>query len=214
MWTLLHHGFGLVCGQNPGHTWALGGLELPCCQRCTGLYAGACSATLLHLWLRPKCTGRFLEVHGAFLLLMTPFGFHWLPQGPTVRALTGVLFGFGLVAFLALSIVARGQSSQESPPPGPLPIGWRAGATPVGRLLVNPIPWPWGYALGLALALVLVPWSAAQGGPWAAFTLSGLALGGALALGVLVLANTLLALRGALHLVRRLLQACPLLRNQ
>ena len=41
MQDLLQTIFGWVCGQNPGHTWAPGGLMLPCCQRCTGLYAGA-----------------------------------------------------------------------------------------------------------------------------------------------------------------------------
>ena len=33
--------FAFLCGQNPEHTWAPGGLLLPCCQRCLGLYVGA-----------------------------------------------------------------------------------------------------------------------------------------------------------------------------
>ncbi len=75
---------------------------LPCCQRCLGLYVGAAVAAGSHLWLRPRLTGRFLELHGAFLLCMLPFGFHWLPQGPLLRTITGVLFGFGVVTFLWL----------------------------------------------------------------------------------------------------------------
>lgn len=101
---ILAHWFAAVCGQDPGHTWAPGGILLPCCQRCTGLYVGASVAMLLHLWLRPKLTGRFLEIHGGFLLAMVPFGFHWVAQGPVLRALSGVLFGFAVVTFLWLPL--------------------------------------------------------------------------------------------------------------
>ena len=100
----LAHWFAAVCGQDPGHTWAPGGILLPCCQRCTGLYVGAGVAALLHLWVRPKLSGRFLEIHGAFLVVMAPFGFHWVAQGPALRTLTGVLFGFAVVTFLWLPL--------------------------------------------------------------------------------------------------------------
>jgi uncharacterized membrane protein len=103
----LNHTFSWVCGQNPDHTWIPGGLPLPCCQRCTGLYVGAAVAVLLHLALKPLPTARFLQIHGLFLLLMVPFGFHWLPQGELLRAGTGVLFGFGVVTFLSLKLSAR-----------------------------------------------------------------------------------------------------------
>ncbi len=99
---LFNHFFAYLCGQNLDHTWAPGGSLLPCCERCTGLYVGACVAAILHLWLRPKLTGRCLEIHGLFLLLMVPFGFHWLPQGALIRTTTGALFGFGIVTFLCL----------------------------------------------------------------------------------------------------------------
>ncbi len=92
--------FALVCGQNPGHTWAPGGVLLPCCQRCAGLYCGAGLALFLHLWLRPRLTANFLYVHGGFLLLMVPFGYHWVPQGPVLRTISGFLFGAGLMTFL------------------------------------------------------------------------------------------------------------------
>ena len=103
----LFHLFAAVCGQNPGHTWAPGGMLLPCCQRCTGLYVGAGVAGLLHLWLRPRLSGRFLEIHGAFLIFMVPFGFHWVADGPVLRTVTGVLFGFGVVTCLWLAIETR-----------------------------------------------------------------------------------------------------------
>src|SRR5512136_137064 len=112
----LSHLFSAVCGQDPGHTFAPGGLLLPCCQRCIGLYAGAALSALLHLRLRPKLTGRFLELHGGFLLLMLPFGYHWIPQGPFLRAATGVLFGCALVTFLRLPL---SQIIPRSPENGP-----------------------------------------------------------------------------------------------
>jgi len=109
------HWFTAVCGQDPGHTWAPGGILLPCCQRCTGLYVGAGVAVLLHLWLRPRLSGRFLEIHGAFLLAMVPFGFHWVAQGPILRTLSGVLFGFAVVTFLWLPLSQRARKRTAWP---------------------------------------------------------------------------------------------------
>jgi uncharacterized membrane protein len=96
--------FSTLCGQNPAHTWAPGGELLPLCQRCTGLYAGACLVTALHLSVRPRLTGRFLWVHGLFLLLMVPFGYHWVAQESVLRTITGLLFGAGVVTFLLVSL--------------------------------------------------------------------------------------------------------------
>jgi uncharacterized membrane protein len=114
MLEVLAHWFAAICGQDPGHTWAPGGILLPCCQRCTGLYVGAGAAALLHLWLRPKLSGRFLEIHGVFLVVMVPFGFHWVAQGPVLRTLTGVLFGFGVVTLLWLPLSQRADSRGRS----------------------------------------------------------------------------------------------------
>ncbi len=114
MLEILAHWFAAVCGQDLGHTWAPGGILLPCCQRCTGLYVAAGVAALLHLWLRPRPTGRFLEMHGAFLLVMVPFGLHWVAQGPVLRTLTGVLFGFGVVTFLSLPLSRAGERRCKS----------------------------------------------------------------------------------------------------
>jgi uncharacterized membrane protein len=171
-----------VCGQNPDHTWAPGGLPLPCCQRCLGLYAGAGVALCLHWWRRPKLSGRFLEAHGAFLLLMLPFGCHWLPQGPVLRALAGVLFGFGVATFLWLPLSGR--------------VFLREASRPASQRV-------FGYALALALTLALAPGLGAAGGKPAAYALAGLVLWGALALAFLVLANAALGLGYALQLARR-----------
>lgn len=173
MLEVLTHLFAAVCGQNPEHTWSPGGLLLPCCQRCAGFYAGACVAALVHWWLRPKPTGRFLEVHGAFLLVMLPLGFHWLPHGPVLRTLSGVLFGFGVVAFLWLPLGAALE---------------RPRTVVLARI----------YAVSLAGTLVLVPFLAFLGGELAAYSLSGLAFCGALALGALVAADLALGVAGAI----------------
>jgi uncharacterized membrane protein len=221
MLEVLHHLFAAVCGQNPEHTWAPGGVPLPFCQRCTGLYVGAGAAWLLHRWLKPRPTARFLEVHGAFLLLMAPCGFHWVPQGPVLRTLSGALFGFAVVAFLWLPVgdararwVAGSRRFSRSLRNAP---GEATGSTTesafdeisVGRVpavvqqRVNAPPGQWAYAAILAATLVLVPLFAAYGGKVAAYVLCGLASGGAAALGLLVLANAVLGLCGLVHVARR-----------
>jgi uncharacterized membrane protein len=184
MFALLAHWFAAVCGQYPGHTWAPGGILLPCCQRCTGLYVGAGAAALLHLWLRPKLSGRFLEIHGAFLVVMVPFGFHWVAQGPMLRTLTGVLFGFGVVTFLWLPL------SQRAGKPRSRPL-WLQGSA-------------WGYFVILGAAVILLPTTAMLGGAFAAYGLSGAACWGALVLAALIAGDVCLGLLGGLRLLRRL----------
>jgi uncharacterized membrane protein len=117
---LLRHVFGWVCGQNPAHTWSPGGELLPLCQRCTGVYIGAFAAALLHLAWRPAPAPRWLWLNGAFLLFIMPSGFYWIPQNPELRCASGILFGFGLVAFLWLTLPenpfrsSRGDEAQNS----------------------------------------------------------------------------------------------------
>jgi uncharacterized membrane protein len=178
MLDIISHLFAAVCGQNPGHTWAPGGLLLPCCQRCTGLYVGAGVAALLHLWLRPKLSRRFLEVHGACLLAMAPFGLHWVVQGPVLRTTTGVLFGFAVVTFLWLPLSSRFTFHVSRP-------GVRY------------------YFLVLGATLLLLPLAASVGGTFAAYALSGLIGWGALALFALVVAGVILGLLGILRRMRR-----------
>jgi uncharacterized membrane protein len=176
MLTAVTHLFGVLCGQNPAHTWAPGGIPLPCCQRCLGLYAGAAVAALLLTVLKPKLTGRFLEVHGAFLLVMVPLGFHWLPHGSVTRTISGILFGFGVVAFLWLPLAAS-----------------RAPQSPCIRT----------YVITLVATIVFVPLLASCGSRLAAYGLSGLGCCGAAALGGLVLANLSLAIAGFARFVQR-----------
>ncbi len=184
---LIYHLFSAVCGQHPDHTWTSAGVPLPCCQRCLGLYAGAAVAMALHGWLKPRLTGRFLEVHGLFLLVMAPFGFHWLPQGPVLRTLTGILFGFGVVTFLWLPLAARiteesaGRNSK-----------WKEGLATQSRAI---LAWRHdAYVCGLVGCMLVLPLLAARGGEWAGFVLSVLAVCGLAALAGLVMANLCLAI--------------------
>jgi hypothetical protein len=130
--------------------------------------------------LKPRLTRRFLELHGLFLLLMVPFGYHWLPQEALLRTATGVLFGFGLVTYLWLPTADWNRDGET---------GWpRAGQI---------------YAAAVVLVLLLVPSLAAWGERFAALSLSCLALCGAATLLALAIANVGL---GAMLLARLILR--------
>ncbi len=174
MLEFLHHGFGWVCGQSQAHTWSPGGEQLPCCQRCTGVYVGAFAATLLHLAWRPAPTSRWLGLNGALLLFIIPSGFYWIPQNPELRCASGVLFGFSLVAFLRLCLARPSQTNF------PKRNSW---------------PQLAGFAATVIACLVFIPLLAGSGSSMAAHLLGAAAAGGALALLALVLANVWLALR-------------------
>lgn len=96
----LNEVFNFLCGQV--HNWSIGGLSLPFCQRCTGLYIGALYAMAAILLFRPRPTRVCLWLHGTFLLVMAPFGFHLVEQNAIIRTVTGQLFGAGLAYFLVL----------------------------------------------------------------------------------------------------------------
>lgn len=98
---LLRELFSHICGQQ--HCWVLGGQVLPFCQRCTGLYVGGFCALILILAFRLRPNAFLYWIHGVFLLVMIPYGFHFVSQGVFVGTLTGVLFGFGLAYYLALN---------------------------------------------------------------------------------------------------------------
>jgi len=185
-----------------------------------GLYVGAGAAALLHLWLRPKLSGRFLEIHGAFLVVMVPFGFHWVAQGPVLRTLTGVLFGFGVVTFLWLPLSQRADSRGRSRRRQSAHFSAvseisadcrrrlqfagcfsRLGEPPVllGLRLAG-----WFYFVMLGATLILLPTTAMLGGALAAYGLSGAACWGALVLAALIAGDVSLGLLGALRLLRRL----------
>lgn len=101
---LLRMVFSYICGQQ--HNWMLGEVTLPFCQRCTGLYVGAFCALMLIAAFRPRPSAFLYWLHGLFMLVMVPFGFHLVPHGGLIRTFTGALFAFGLVYYLALNPVS------------------------------------------------------------------------------------------------------------
>jgi hypothetical protein len=209
MLEVLDHLLGFVCGQNPNHTWAPGGIPLPCCERCLGLYGGAACAAALLLWLKPSFNGRFLTAHGTLLLLMAPFGFHWLPHGPFIRTMTGIWFGAACVAFLVLPFLARDEGSCDA--------GLACGPeTAAAGIISDPSTTgsnrssrhrAYGFVLGLAL--ILLPTLAAHGNRPIAYLLSLLVGLGAAVLGGLAIANVLLLLLASCRLQRPSAPAGP-----
>jgi uncharacterized membrane protein len=193
MLELLRHVFGWVCGQNPAHTWSPGGELLPLCQRCTGVYVGAFVAALLHLAARPVPTTRWLWLNGAFLLFMLPSGFYWIPQNPELRCASGILFGFGLVAFLRLTLPrnlfrsSRREEAQTKIANRKSQIGKKSVLLRVGCCKF--------FTTGLLAALIGTPLLAENGNAAAAGILIFASVAGALALAALLLANVFFLLR-------------------
>ena len=183
MLDFLHQLFSFVCGQSLAHTWSPGGEVLPCCQRCTGLYVGAFTAALLHLARAPQPTRFWRWLNGSFLLLMIPAGYHWFPQSAAVRAASGILFGFGLVAYLWLPLLEKFTIYD-------LRFTSAGHERRVNRKsqIAN--------ALVLLTALVGTPLLGESETPLAAAVLTLLTAGGALALAMLLAANVWFAARG------------------
>lgn len=173
MLDLLRHVFGWVCGQDPAHTWSPGGELLPLCQRCTGVYAGAFVAALLHLAWPPAPTPRWLWLNGAFLLFILPSGFYWIPQNAELRSASGILFGFGLVGFLWLTLPRKDEPASAK----------------------NSRPQLAAFAASLIAALALIPLLAEDSNALAAGILTAACTAGAVGLAVLLFANLFFLLR-------------------
>ena len=160
----LRETFALVCGQH--RFWTLGGVDLPFCQRCTGLYVGAAIAVVLWAVFRPRPTYRFLAVHGLLIVLMVPFGFHLVPQNAAVRTLSGQLFAVGLVGYLGLLPGSR--------------LGWWRQAR----------QWrPWAYGAGVLAGVAAVQVAVGAGGRLAGGVLAWVGFAGLGALAVLAAVN-------------------------
>lgn len=97
---LFERAFSHVCGS--ANVWNLGGELLPFCQRCTGLYVGCIAALVAYVAVRPRPTAGLLWFHGALLVGMVPFGYHWVSQNDILRTATGFLFACGIVYYLLL----------------------------------------------------------------------------------------------------------------
>jgi len=171
----------------------------------------------------------FLRIHGAFLLFMAPFGFHWVAHGAAMRTITGVLFGFAVVTFLWLPVVGafRGRtfSRGEGLKPGretsniqhpTSNIHWQSfgGSLDVGGSMLDvgcfQRVWSalrsaaWAYFVVLAAALALLPLTARSGGTPAAFVLSVLSTWGAFCFAALIAADVSLGLLAVFRWLLRL----------
>jgi uncharacterized membrane protein len=166
--------FSHVCGQV--NLCEVSGQAIPLCYRCTGLYFGAALALILSTF-RPRARAAMLWVNGIFMLVMLPFGYHLVPQGPTLRMITGQLFAYGLVYYLLL-IPAKDTWARD---------GIRATAA---YFIVA--------AAGVVLLLALVRY----GGHSAAIFISAAAVVGLVALSSLTLASTLLICISAVRSLR------------
>jgi uncharacterized membrane protein len=168
--------FSHICGQQ--HCWILGGQPLPFCQRCTGLYVGAFCALILLIIFRLRPNAFLYWLHGIFMLVMIPFGFHLVAHGGLMRTLTGALFGFGLVYYLALNPFTAWQ-------------WWKTGTVRHTQI----------YLLLLVVLLTLLLLTARSGDGFSALVLTGqgvlgfVALCSLTAINLAVLPGTLRALR-------------------
>jgi len=172
-----------LCGQYAPHVWTPGGVALPCCQRCTGLYAGVFAALVLWAFSRPGPGRAGLAIHALMLLQMIPLGLHWVPQGPVLRCWSGLWLGFAAVYFLGAA-PARWRAARQGSA-----HRWHAekGGGTCRRL------GPAIYVGGLILTMILVPSGGVHGGRAAWMLLALAATAGALGLGALILANLILA---------------------
>ena len=94
--------FRAVCHQNPNLLDKIGGVVVPLCPRCTGIYLGIFSAQLSLLVLRKHTVDRFppREVNIACFILALPILVDWFSVHIGLRTttlpyrfITGLLFG-------------------------------------------------------------------------------------------------------------------------
>ncbi len=109
---------GGVCGQIPGHSFIIGGGQLPLCARCTGTYLGALLGLLgLAALRRWRASGlpptEILALLGSFIVLWGIDGLNsflsLLPNAPhlyephnLLRLITGALNGLALSVIVSL----------------------------------------------------------------------------------------------------------------
>jgi uncharacterized membrane protein len=116
MWLIsLAHWFGsAVCDQLVAHSYTFGGVVLPLCARCTGMYLGALVTLGFHAWRHPRAVGL---PRPWMLLALVLFFFAWagdgvnsflsvIPAAPhlyppanILRLITGTLMGISVGSF-------------------------------------------------------------------------------------------------------------------
>ena len=88
--------FGFQCHRDPTRALTVGGIELPVCARCFGIYAGlAWGALVLRPRLEPKFVRLWLFASTVFMLLdVVTELLEMRPSWPALRVLTGSLLAW------------------------------------------------------------------------------------------------------------------------
>lgn len=152
-WTIsLAHWLGsAVCGQLPEHTYSIGGVALPLCARCTGMYVGALCSLAYFSWRHPRSASLprswFAAAPLLFfvlwatdgvnsLLASVPIFPHLYPPENVLRLITGTLMG---ITIASLIFIVFNSVTWQHPNPEPI--------LATGRELM--------YLLGIAAVIVL-----------------------------------------------------------
>lgn len=168
-WVLtLAHWFGsAVCAQLTADSYYIGGVPLPLCARCTGMYVGALGTLVFHAWRHPKS----IALPRTWILAVIPlFFFAWAGDGVNsflssvpgfphlytplniLRLATGTLMGISLgsVMFVLFNSVMWQDPSHSPILAGPTELFALLG---LGALLILAVQSGWGLLL-YPLALV------------------------------------------------------------
>lgn len=133
-----------VCGQQ--RCFFVGGVSLPVCQRCLGLYSGAAltwgGLLLGNVWRRPLPPRPVVALQAAALIAALLGGLHVIDGGPAWRLLCGLWTGHVVVVWLVGG--ARQLSAAGDARPA---LGWSRRASIV--LAMSPVALAavaWGFA--------------------------------------------------------------------
>lgn len=112
--------FGFQCHRDPNRALGFGGIDLPVCARCFGIYAGLGGGALV---LRPRLEPRFVRVWllVSVLVMLLDVATELLemrPASPVVRALTGALLAWpiGVVLVQNARDYALAAAGRSAPP--------------------------------------------------------------------------------------------------
>ncbi len=107
---------GVFCHQIPERSWFIYGAQLPLCVRCTAITVGALLAAVYILTRRPLPRVEICLLGVAPLALDVVLQVLGTYQGSnTLRAMTGLSFGFFFLIGALSWLAARGGSIQASP---------------------------------------------------------------------------------------------------
>lgn len=111
--------FGFQCHRDPSRALAFGGLPLPVCARCFGIYTGLGLGALV---LRPRLEPRFVRLWlaGAVLVMLLDVATELLAmrsESPALRVITGMLLAWPIGVALVLN--ARQHARGRRPPSPP-----------------------------------------------------------------------------------------------